>query len=154
MPLFSYYVTGYKVTRSCQSESRIHKKSSKMAKESSSEGEFLKKKSVDYNRKRIENLSKANAVKLKVIHLDQLEFLSIFPYSELLIWMLHQLTDHSYFKSVYLKIFKLFLFWQTKDFCLLPMYCRLKDFFMLKKFSDLQHMDLPRTGSYMGSADT
>ena len=27
-------------------------------------------------------------------------------------------------------------------------------FFMLKKSSDLQHMDLPRTGSYMGSADT
>ena len=25
---------------------------------------------------------------------------------------------------------------------------------MLKKSSDLQHMDLPRTGSYMGSADT
>ena len=49
----------------------------------SSEGEFLK--SVDHNRKRIENLSKANAVKEKVIHLDQLEFLSIFPYSELLI---------------------------------------------------------------------
>ena len=31
----------------------------------------------------IENLSKANAVKEKVIHLDQLEFLPIFPYSEL-----------------------------------------------------------------------
>ena len=50
-----------------------------MAKESR-EGEFLKKKSVDHNRKRIENLSKANAVKEKVIHLDQLEFLPIFPY--------------------------------------------------------------------------
>ena len=75
-----------------------------MAKESS-EGEFLKKKSVDHNRKRIENLSKANAVKEKVIHLDQLEFLPIFPYSELLIWMLHQLTEHSYFDSVYFKIF-------------------------------------------------
>ena len=46
-----------------------------MAKESS-EGEFLKKKSVDDNRKGIENLSKANAVKEKVIHLDQLEFLT------------------------------------------------------------------------------
>ena len=33
-----------------------------MAKESS-KGEFLKKESVDHNRKRIENLSKANAVK-------------------------------------------------------------------------------------------
>ena len=47
------------------------------------------------------------------------------------------------------------VFWQTKDFCLLPMYCRLEDFvFDVKKASDLQHMDLPRTGSYMGSADT
>ena len=79
-------------------------KRSTMAKKSS-EGEFLKKKSVDHNRKRIENLSKANAVKEKVINLDQLEFLPIFPYSELLIWMLHQLTDHSYFDSAYLKIF-------------------------------------------------
>ena len=36
-------------------------------------------------------------------------------------------------------------------------HCRLEDFFfflMLKKSSDLQHMDIPRTGSYMGSADT
>ena len=57
-----------------------HKKRSTMAKESN-EGEFLKKKSVDHNRKRIGNLSKANAVKEKVIHLDQLEFLPIFPYS-------------------------------------------------------------------------
>ena len=58
-------------------------------------------------RKRVENLSKANAVKEKVIHLDQPEFLPIFPYSELLIWMLPALnvTDHSYFDSVYLKIF-------------------------------------------------
>ena len=62
-------------------------KRSTMAKESS-EREFLKKKSVDHNRKKIENLSKANAVKEKVIHLDQLIFLPIFPYSELLIWML------------------------------------------------------------------
>ena len=55
-----------------------------MTKESS-EGELLKKKSVDHNRKRIEKLSKANAVNEKVIYLDQLEFLPIFPYSELLI---------------------------------------------------------------------
>ena len=42
--VYSYYVTGYYVTSSCQSESRTHtKKWSKMAKESS-EGEFLKKK--------------------------------------------------------------------------------------------------------------
>ena len=56
---------------------------STMAK-ASSEGVFLKKR-VDHNRKRIENLSKANAVKEKVILLEQLEFLPIFPYSELLI---------------------------------------------------------------------
>ena len=46
---------------------------STMAKESS-EGEFIKKKSVDHNRKRTGNLSRANAVKEKVIHSDQLEF--------------------------------------------------------------------------------
>ena len=70
-----------------------------MTKESS-EGELLKKKSVDHNRKRIEKLSKANAVNKKVIYLDQLEFLPIFSYSELLIWMLPapNLTDHSYLK--------------------------------------------------------
>ena len=77
-----------------------------MAKESS-EGEFLKRRSVDHNRKRIENLSKANAVKEKVIHLDQLEFLPIFPYSELLIWTLlaPNVIHHSYFDGIYLKIF-------------------------------------------------
>ena len=42
--------------------------------------EVPKEKSVDHNRKRIENLSKANAVKETVIHLDQLEFIPIFPY--------------------------------------------------------------------------
>ena len=87
-----------------------------MAKESS-EGKFLKK-SVDHNRKKIENLSRAIAEKEKVIHSDQLEFLPIFPYSELLIWMLPapNVTDHSYYDSVYLKI----LFCQC---------CRLEDFF-------------------------
>ena len=77
-----------------------------MTKESS-EGELLKKKSVYHNRERIEKLSKANAINEKVIYLDQLEFFPIFPYSELLIWMLPapNLTDHSYFDSVYLKIF-------------------------------------------------
>ena len=80
-------------------------KRSTIAKESS-EGEFLKK-SVDHNRKRIENLSKANAVKEKVIHLDQLEFFTNLSHSELLIWMLpaSNVTDHSYFDNVYLKIF-------------------------------------------------
>ena len=102
--------------------------------------EVPKEKSVDHNRKRIENLSKANAVEETVIHLDQLEFIPIFPYSELSIWMLHQLTDYFYFDSVYLKIFTALSFWQTRDFCLLPMYCRLEGvFFMLKKSSDLQH---------------
>ena len=79
-----------------------------MAKESS-EGEFLYEKCVDRNMKRIENISKANAIKEKVIHLDldQLEFFPIFPYSELLFWMLPvpNVTDHSYFDRVYLKIF-------------------------------------------------
>ena len=87
-----------------------------------------KEKIVGHKRKRIENLFKANAVKENMIHLDQLEFLPIFPYSELLIWMLPapNVIDHSYFASVQLKKYsQLFLFWQTKDFCLLPMYCRL-----------------------------
>ena len=39
----------------------------------SSEGELLKKKSVDHNRKRIENVSRVNAVKEKMIHSDQPE---------------------------------------------------------------------------------
>ena len=68
---------------------------------------FLKKKCVDNNCKKVENLSKANAVKEKVILLDHLEFLPILPYSELLIWLLpaQNVTDHSYFDSVYLKLF-------------------------------------------------
>ena len=40
----------------------------------SSEGEFLKIKSVDHNRKRIENIFRVNAVKEKMIHSDQPEF--------------------------------------------------------------------------------
>ena len=42
-----------------------------------------------------------------MIHLDQLEFLPIFPYSELLIWMLPvpNVTDRFYFDRVYFKIF-------------------------------------------------
>ena len=43
----------------------------------SREGEFLKKKVLITTGKRIENLSKANAVKEKVIHLDQLEFTNL-----------------------------------------------------------------------------
>ena len=73
-----------------------------MARESS-KGEFLKKKSVHQNRKRIENLSKVNAVKEKVIHLDQLEFLPVFPYSEFS--PATNVNDHYYFDSVCLKIF-------------------------------------------------
>ena len=77
----------------------------------------MAKESVDHNKKRIENLSNANAVKEKVIHLDQFEFLPIVPYSELLICMLPapNETDHSYFDSVYLKYSQLFLSWETKD---------------------------------------
>ena len=77
-----------------------------MTKESS-EGELLKKKVLITTGKGLKKLSKANAVNVKAIYLDHLEFLPIFPYSELLIWMLPapNLTDHSYFDSVYLKIF-------------------------------------------------
>ena len=42
------------------------------------------------------------------------------------------MTDHSYFESLYLEIFTA-LSQQTEDFCLLPMYCRLGDFFRLLK---------------------
>ena len=57
--------------------------------------------------KGLKNLSKANDVKEKVIHLDQLEFLPIFPYSELLIWMLPvpNVTDRFYFDRVFWNIF-------------------------------------------------
>ena len=45
--------------------------------------------------------------KQKVIHLDHVEFLPIFLYSELVIWMLlaSNVTDHSYFDGVCFKIF-------------------------------------------------
>ena len=92
-----------------------------------------------------------------MIHLDQPEFLPIFSYSELLIWMVPapNLTEHSYFDSVYLKIFTALSFLANYRILSLPMYCRLEDFFfLLKTTSDLQHMNLPRTGSYMGLADT
>ena len=61
------------VTNSCQCERRTHTKNGPQMAKESSEGDFLKKTG-DPNRKRIENLSKANAVKEKVIHSDQLEF--------------------------------------------------------------------------------
>ena len=65
-----------------------------------------------------------------MIHSDQLEFLPIFPFKELLIWMLHQLTNHSYFDSVYLKIFTALSFLANlRHF--LPKYCRLEDFFFV-----------------------
>ena len=49
----------------------------------SSEGEFLKIKVFVNNRKRIENISRVNAVKKKMIHSDQLEFFyQSSPYSE------------------------------------------------------------------------
>ena len=67
------------------------------------------------------------------LDLDQLEFLPIFPYSELLIWMLHQLTDHSYFGSVYLKIFTaLPFFGKLKTSVLYQCIVDLRIFFMLK----------------------
>ena len=71
------------------------------------EGELLKKKSVDHNRKRIENISRVHAVKEKMIHSDQPEFFYQYPpYSELLIWMLlaPNVAAHSYYDSVHLKI--------------------------------------------------
>ena len=63
------------------------------------------------------------------------------------------MTDHSYFDSVYLKIFTA-LSQQTEDFCILPMYCRLEDFFyVVKKSSDLQHIVWPGTVPNLGMAD-
>ena len=58
--------------------------------------------------KRIENISRVNAAKEKMIHSDQPEFfLPIFPYTELLIWRLlaPNVAAHSYYDSLYLKIF-------------------------------------------------
>ena len=77
-----------------------------MTKESR-EGELLKKKVLITTGKGLKNYRRQTLSIKKVIYLDQLEFLPIFPYSELLIWMLPapNLTDHSYFDSVYLKIF-------------------------------------------------
>ena len=67
-----------------------------------------KEKIVDHNRKRIENISRVNAAKEKMIHSEQPEFFyQSSPYSELLIWMLlaPNVVAHSYYDSVYLKIF-------------------------------------------------
>ena len=71
----------YYVTSSCQNESRTHaRKWSMMAKESS-EGEFLKKNVLITTGKGLKIYPRH--VKEKVIDLDQLEFLPIFPYLEL-----------------------------------------------------------------------
>ena len=104
-----------------------------MAKESS-EGELLKKKVLITIGKGLKILSKANAVKENVIHLDQLEFLPIFSNSELLIWMLPapNVTEHSYFDSVYLKLFTALSFLANYRILSLPMYCRLEEFFFVK----------------------
>ena len=135
-------------------------KRSTMAKDSS-EGELAKKKSVDHNKKRIENLSKANVVKEDVIHLDQLEFLPI--YSELLTWMLPapNVTDHSHFDKCLFENIHSSFFSRKQKTSLLPLYCRSEDyylfFFMLTKKilrSATHGSTVPRTGSYMGSADT
>ena len=82
-----------------------------MAKESS-EWEFLKKKMGRSKQEKDSNLDKAN-IKEKVIRSDQLELLPIFPYSECLISMLPapNVTDHSYFDSVYLKILTALSVW-------------------------------------------
>ena len=104
-----------------------------MAKEFS-EGEFLKKKVLITTGKGLKIYPKQT---LSRIHLDQLEFLPIFPYSELLIWMLPapNVTDHSYFDSVYLKIFtapgklKTFVFYQ----CIVD----LRIFFLMLKTSQI-----------------
>ena len=73
----------------------------KMAKESS-EWEFLKKKLLITTGKGLKIYSRQTLSRKKVIHLDQLEFLPIFLYSALLIWMMPapNVTDHSYFDSV------------------------------------------------------
>ena len=136
-------------------------KRSTMAKESC-EGEFLKKKVLITTGKGLKIYPRQTlSRKHGHLDLDQLEFLPIFPYSELLIWMLHQLTDHSYFDSVYLKIFTaLSFFGKLKTSVLYQCIVDLRIFFLfvcffyVKKSSDLQQMDLPRTGSHMGSADT
>ena len=43
---------------------------------------------------------------------------------------------------------------KLKNFVFCQCIVDLRIFFNIKKSSDLQHMDLPRTGSYMDSADT
>ena len=69
----------------------------------SSEGEFLKKNVLITTGKGLKNLSKANAVKEKVIHSDQLEFLPLLrTFNSML--PAPNVTDHSYYDSVYLKI--------------------------------------------------
>ena len=73
----------------------------------SSEGEFLKKNVLITTGKGLKIYPRQTLSRKKVIHSDELEFLPIFPYSELLIWMLPvpNVTDRFYFDRVYLKIF-------------------------------------------------
>ena len=78
------------------------------------------------------------------LDLDQLEFFPIFPYSGLLFWMLPvpNVTDHSYFDRVYLKVFT------AKDLCLLPMYCRLEDLFFFFFFDVKKNPQVCNTWIY------
>ena len=98
----------------------------------SSEGELLKKKSVDHNRKRIENISRVNAVKEKMIHSDQPEF--FYQSSPLLRTfnldvLAPNVAAHSYYDSVFLKIFTALSF--LANLRLLSFAnCRLEDFFI------------------------
>ena len=64
-----------------------------------------------------------------MIHVDQLEFLPLFLYSELLIWMLPapNVTDHFYFDRVYLKIFTALSF-----------FCKIKTFVFYQCIVDLR----------------
>ena len=129
-----------------------------MAKESS-EGEFLKKKCWSQQEKDWKFIQgkrcqgKGDSFRSAWVFTN----LSL-AYSELLIWMLHRLTDHSYFDR-FENIHSSFFFGKLKTFVFYQCIIDLRIiyfffFFMLNKSSDLQHMDLPRTGSYMGSADT
>ena len=73
-----------------------------------------------------------------MIHLNQLEFLPIFPYSQLLIWLLP--TDHSYFDSVYLKIFTAFSFFgKLKTFVFYQCIVDLRIFYVKKILRSTTH---------------
>ena len=69
----------------------------------SSEGELLKKKVLITTGKRIENISRINAVKEKMIHSDQAEFFfTNLPSTQN--FLAPNVAAHSYYDSVYFKI--------------------------------------------------